>query len=136
MTATDESNRGVAMRKIVLFAAFAIAVMTIVTSSFRHSEVYRQAMAQAVADPQVREQIGEPIKPDWLISGEMHLNGRSGTANMIIPITGPRGRGRIHAFAQKSDGVWRFTWLRVDVANRSAAIDLLSSQPPEPHEYR
>jgi hypothetical protein len=118
-----------------LLATFGISVMTVITSSFRRSEVYKQAMAQAAASPQVREQIGEPITPAWLISGEMHVSGSGGTANMIIPISGPRGRGRIHAVAQKSGGVWRFTWLRVDVTNQSAAIDLLSSGPSGPREF-
>lgn len=119
----------------VLLAGFAIAVMTVITSSFRHSDVYKQAMAQAATNPQVREKIGEPIKPDWLISGELHVNGNSGSANMIIPISGPQGRARIHAVAQKIGGVWRFTCLRVDLANQAADIDLLTSQPPEPRDF-
>jgi hypothetical protein len=113
----------------MLIAAFAMIMVTIITSSFRHSDVYKQAIAQAAANPQVRERIGEPIKPDWLISGEINLSGNSGKANLVIPISGPRGRGKIHAVAQKGGGVWRFTCLQVDLANQSA-IDLLSIPPP------
>jgi hypothetical protein len=120
---------------VVLLAAFSIMVMTIITSSFRHTEVYQQAMAQTTANPQVRELIGEPIKPAWLISGEMHLNGSSGNANLLIPISGPRGRGKIHAVAHKRDGIWRFTWLHVDMANHSTSIDLLSTQTPESRDF-
>jgi len=119
----------------VLLAAFVIGLMTVVTSSFRHSDVYQQAIAQATANLQVRERIGEPIKPGWLISGEMNMSSGSGKANLIIPISGPRGRGRIHAVAQKSGGVWRFTCLQVDVANQSTSIDLLSIQPPVERDF-
>ena len=119
----------------VLLAAFVIGLMTVITSSFRHSDVYQQAIAQATANLQVRERIGEPIKPGWLISGEMNMSSGSGKANLIIPISGPRGRGRIHAVAQKSGGVWRFTYLQVDAANRSASIDLLSIQPPVERDF-
>jgi len=119
----------------VLLAAFVIILMTVITSSFRHSDVCKQAIAQATANLQVRERIGEPIKPDWLISGELNVNGSSGKANLVIPISGPRGRGRIHAVAQKSGGVWRFTYLQVDVANQPASIDLLSIQPPEEKDF-
>ncbi len=118
----------------VLIAAFAMIMVTIITSSFRHSDVYKQAIAQAAANPQVRERIGEPIKPDWLISGEINLSGNSGKANLVIPISGPRGRGSIHAVAQKGGGVWRFTCLQVDLANQSA-IDLLSIQPPAQPDF-
>lgn len=119
----------------VLLAGFALAVMTIITTSSRHSDVYKGAIAQAAANPQVREQIGEPIKPDWLISGEVHVSGSSGSANMIIPISGPHGRGRIHAVARKNAGVWQFTWLQVDVANQSTGIDLLATQPQAPRDF-
>jgi hypothetical protein len=120
---------------LVLLAAFGIILMTAITSSFRQSDVYKQAIAKATANPQVRERIGEPIQPDWLISGEMNVSGNSGKANLIIPISGPRGRGRIHTVAQKSDGVWRFTYLQVELADQSASIDLLSIQPPEQRDF-
>jgi hypothetical protein len=115
----------------VLLAAFVIILMTVITSSFRHSDVYKQAIAQATANPQVRERIGEPIKPDWLVSGQLNVSGNSGKANLVIPISGPRGRGSIHAVAQKDGGVWRFRYLQVDLANQSASIDLLSTEPSE-----
>jgi hypothetical protein len=119
----------------VLLAALGIILMTVITSSFRHSDVYKQAIAQTTANTQVCEQIGEPIKPDWLISGQLNVSGSSGKANLIIPISGPRGRGRIHAVAQKSGGVWRFTYLQVELANQSSSIDLLSIQPSELREF-
>jgi hypothetical protein len=65
----------------------------------------------------------------------MNLSSGSGKADMVIPISGPRGRGRIHAVAQKSGGVWRFTYLQVDVANQSTSIDLLSIQPPVERDF-
>jgi Cytochrome oxidase complex assembly protein 1 len=115
----------------VLLAVLGIFLLTVITSSFRHSDVYKQAIVQATANPQVREQIGEPVQPDWLVSGELNVSGGSGKANLVIPISGPRGRGSIHAVAQKSGGVWRFTYLQVDFANQSPSIDLLSAEPSE-----
>lgn len=119
----------------LFLTVFGLILMTVITSSFRHSDVYKQAIALATANTQVHEQIGEPIKPDWLISGELNVSGSSGKANLVIPISGPRGRGRIHAVAQKSGGVWRFTYLQVDFANQSASIDLLSIQPREQRDF-
>jgi hypothetical protein len=63
------------------------------------------------------------------------VSGNSGKANLVIPISGPRGRGRIHAVAQESGGIWRFTHLQVDFANQSASIELLSIQPPEQRDF-
>jgi hypothetical protein len=73
----------------VLLAAFVIGLMTVITSSFRHSDVYQQAIAQATANLQVRERIGEPIKPGWLISGEMNMSSGSGKSESDHSNIGP-----------------------------------------------
>ena len=120
---------------ILLIAVFGAVVMTVVTTSFRSSDVYKQALAKAGESLQVREQIGEPIQAAWLISGDLHLNGSTGNANLSIPISGPRGRGLIRAVASKSGGVWRFSFLQVSVAGQGVCIDLLSVQPPAEREF-
>jgi len=119
---------------LFLVGIFVVVLMTIITTSFRSSDVYKQAMAEAAANAQVHERIGETIQADWLISGQLNVNGSTGNANLSIPISGTRGRGTIQAVAYKSGGVWRFTKLQVMVAGRAAGIDLLSGegsgQPP------
>ena len=109
-----------------LMGIFAGTLITIITMSFHGSDVYKQALAKAADSPQVREQIGEPIKPAWLISGQLNSAGSSGSANLSIPISGPRGKGVIRAVAYKTGGVWRFKSLEVSVDGQSATIDLLS----------
>ena len=114
---------------LLLMAAFGIFVITIVTTSFRHSEAYEQALTMAKANPQVREEIGEPIATAWFVSGQLNVNGSSGHADLSIPISGPRGKGNIRAVANKRGGTWTFTWLQVTIDGHSEAIDLLSGQP-------
>ena len=113
----------------VLMAAFGILVITIVTASFRHSEVYTRALTMAKEDSRLREEIGEPIEAGWLVSGQLNVNGSSGHADLSIPISGPRGKGHIRAVANKRSGIWTFTWLQVIFDGHSDAIDLLSEQP-------
>ena len=120
---------------LVLIVLFGGAVMTIVTTMFRNSDVYREAMIRAAADPQVRERMGEPIQAAWLISGDLHVSGSTGGANLSIPISGPRGKGVIRAVASKAGGVWRFNYLQVNVVGRSEPIDLLSVQPPVERDF-
>lgn len=120
---------------VLLFAVFGGVVATIVTTSFRSSDVYKQALAKAVQNTEVRGQLGEPILPAWLITGELHVNGSSGNANISIPISGPRGRGLIRAVAIKSSGIWRFTYLQVSVNGQPGCIDLLSIQPPPERDF-
>jgi hypothetical protein len=115
---------------IFLVAMFVALLMTVITTSFRSSDVYKQAMAQAAASEPVRAQIGNPIKADWLIAGELKVNGDRGSANLSIPISGSRGRGTIRAVASKSGGVWRFSSLQVVVAGHRSVIDLLPTADP------
>ena len=47
----------------LLIGIFGSIVMTIITTSFHNSDVYKQAVAKAVENSQVRDAIGEPIHP-------------------------------------------------------------------------
>ena len=120
---------------LLLIVVFGGTVMTIMTTSFRSSDVYKQALTRTAASPQVRELIGEPIQPAWLISGDLHINGSTGNANLSIPIAGPRAKGVIRAVATKSGGVWSFSYLQVNIEGQSACIDLLSIQPPAERDF-
>lgn len=113
---------------IFLLVVYGMFIAAIVTSSFRHSDAYQQAMAIASANPRVREQIGDPIHPHWLISGHLHVNGDTGNANFAIPVSGPRGKGQIRVIAYKN-GVWTFTCLQVWIDGQSEKIDLLQNPP-------
>ena len=119
---------------VLLLGLFIITLFTVINTSFRRSDVYKEAMSRATGSLQVREQLGEPIKPAWLISGQLNVRGSTGSANLSIPILGPRGRGLIRAVAQKS-GVWRFTCLRVSIEGQPGNIDLLSAQTPQERKF-
>ena len=114
---------------LLLIGIFGSIVMTIITTSFHNSEVYKQAVAKASKNSQVREAIGEPIHPAWFVSGQLNVAGSTGNANFLIPISGSRGRGTIRAVASRSSGVWRFAYLQVSIEGRSETIDLLSTEP-------
>jgi hypothetical protein len=114
---------------IILVGMFVGLLMMVITTSFRSSDVYKQAMSQAAANEQVRAQIGDSIKADWLISGELKVSNETGSADLSIPISGSRGRGTIRAVASKSGGVWRFSCLQVVVEGHRSVIDVLAGVP-------
>jgi hypothetical protein len=114
---------------LLLGVLFVGILMTIITTSMRSSDAYKDALASATENSEVRAAIGEPIKPAWLIAGEIKVSGSAGYANLTIPITGSHGQGVIHAVAAKSEGVWRFSFLAVHVQGHTADIDLLPIQP-------
>jgi len=119
---------------LFLMAAFSAITIGSISITFRSSDVYKQAIARAAANVQVRDQVGDPMKAGWFIFGDLKYNGSSGSANFSIPISGPRGKGRIRVVAYKNQ-VWRFTYLQVYVLGQSQAIDLLSFQPPAERDF-
>ena len=119
---------------VLLMALFAAGLISLISETVHHSDVYQQAMTRATADAQVHEQIGDPVHAGWIIVGDLKLNGSAGYANFSIPISGPRGKGRIRVVANRS-GVWRFTYLQVYVEGQPKSIDLLSIQPPAERDF-
>ena len=119
---------------LLLMALFGVGLFSVINATFHHSDVYRLAMTRAGENAQVREQIGEPIKPGWMIVGELKLNGSTGYANFSIPISGSRGKGKIRVVASKNV-TWRFSYLQVYVDGQSQCIDLLSIQAPVERDF-
>lgn len=119
---------------VLLIAIGGTILVSVIMASFRHSDVYKEAMTKASASTQVRERMGEPIHAGWFVSGQLNVSGSTGTANLSIPIAGPRGRGVIRAAASKN-GVWRFSCLQVEIRDQPGIVDLLSVQPPAEREF-
>ena len=110
---------------IVIVVAAALAITEI---SFHSSRPYKQAFARTARDPQVRQLMGEPIRAAWFTAGHLNSGAITGTADFTIPISGPRGKGRIRVVALK-DYFWKLTCLQVYIDGQPQPIDLLSTQP-------
>lgn len=124
------------MTIIVLIVVFVGGIFALVFGSMKSSDAYTQAMARVEADPQVADKLGRPLSPGWFISGNVNVNGDSGDANLSIPISGPKGKGKVYVEAKKSAGLWQFSTLQVEVDGQPGRIDLLqetrAAQPAPP----
>ena len=114
----------------LLFLTFVGSILVIVFNAMRSTDVYREALARAKADPAVIEALGSPIKDGFLVSGNTNVNGASGETNLAIPISGPRGKGTIYVSANKSLGQWNYLGLVVEVGQTDKRIDLLQRSAP------
>jgi hypothetical protein len=115
---------------VLLFLAFIGSIVAIVFSAMKSTNVYREALARAKADPAVIEALGSPIKDGFLVSGNTSVNGASGESNLAIPISGPKGKGTIYVSANKSLGQWNYSGLVVEVGETHKRIDLLQKSAP------
>jgi hypothetical protein len=109
-----------------ILALFVLFVFT----AFRHTDVFREAVARAEANPQVRAELGGPIREGWWVLGQVRTTGPSGRASLSIPLKGSLKDGTLHAVAHKSAGIWRYDTLEVAVEGRPGRISLLVGEGP------
>ncbi len=114
----------------LMFLVFAGSIVVIVFSAMKSTDVYKEALARAKADPAVIEALGSPIKDGFLVSGNSNVNGASGESNLAIRISGPKGKGTIYVSATKSLGRWVYSGLVVEVSGTHKRIDLLQTATP------
>ena len=110
---------------ILLFGAFIAVVVGAASGMMKSSDAYKEGLARAQASAAVTEALGTPIAPGWFTSGSVNVSGGSGEAHLEIPISGPKGKGKIYVEATKSTGEWSYSKLEVVIAASGEHIDLL-----------
>jgi len=114
----------------LLLVVFVGSILFVVFSAMKSTDVYKDALARAKADPAVIQAVGLPIKDGFLVSGNTNVNGASGESNLAIPISGPKGKGTIYVSAKKSLGQWNYSGLVVEIGQTHERIDLLQRSAP------
>src|SRR6266508_1514357 len=89
-------------------AGFMVVVHLVVQTFFRSSDVYAQALARVHSNAEIIHELGEPVRPGWSIGGSVQTTIGSGNADLVIPLSGPSGRGTLYVIAQKKAGAWHF----------------------------
>jgi hypothetical protein len=109
---------------LVIAISFVALLVMAVFGMMKSSDAYKDAVAQAKANPAVQAALGVPIDEGMLITGNVNVNNDSGDANLAIPLSGPNGAGTLYVEAVKSAGEWSYSTLRLDTG--SEHIDLLN----------
>jgi hypothetical protein len=110
---------------ILIFCAFIAVVVGAASGMMKSSDAYKEGLARAQASTAVTEALGTPITPGWFTSGSVNVSGGSGDAHLEIPISGPKGKGKIYVEATKSAGDWSYSKLEVVIAASGEHLDLL-----------
>lgn len=113
---------------VILFAGFIGLVFYGVTSIMRSSEVYQTALRNARGNAELVSALGEPITEGIFISGKISEGGATGSAELAIPISGPRGEATLYVVASESAGQWTFRQLIVEISKTEDRIDLLQEK--------
>jgi hypothetical protein len=70
--------------------------------------------------------LGTPIEEGWMVSGSINTSTTSGDADLAVPISGPKGRGKIFVTAHKSSGAWEYQVMLAAIDGSDQRINLLS----------
>src|SRR6476620_4339409 len=108
----------------LLFLAFVGSIVVLVFTAMKSTDVYKEALARAKADPAVVQALGSPIKDGFLLSGNTNVNGASGDSNLAIPISGPKGKGTIYVSAHKAPARGNYSGIVVEVGQKHERIAL------------
>lgn len=111
---------------IILFIAFAGTMFMGVTSLFKDSEPYKNALLKAQTNEVVIEAIGEPIETSGMTKGSINYSNGEGHTNLDIPIKGPKGKAIIRVVADKHSDEWEYILMEVIVTETQDKIPLLS----------
>jgi len=86
---------------------FVGGLMFTVENSIHSSEIYQASLKEAESSPCVTAAIGSPLTPGWGTSGSTTESSENGTAELSIPVHGPKGKGDLNLEGEKQRGVWR-----------------------------
>ena len=60
------------------------------------SPPYQDGIARAQSSAEVKAALGEPIETDGMVSGNINYSNDTGSADLTVPIKGPKGTGTLH----------------------------------------
>ncbi len=110
---------------IMIGCLFVMSILGVATTALKSSDAYAIALSAAQHDPTVTAELGSPLQVGWFVSGSVHVSGRTGHADLSIPVSGSVRSGKLSAVADKAAGVWTLSKLNVTVNGRPGALDLL-----------
>ena len=92
---------------VVLCGGCCGGLFLLAISKIKSSEPYQMALEQVQNDPQVIEQLGEPIEEaSWLPVGEITVENGGGEARLDFDVAGPKGKAHVRAQARRVAGKW------------------------------
>lgn len=118
---------------MLCIAGFIALLFGMINGMMRSSEPYQTAMQRAQAQPQVVAALGEPIETGWFVQGNISTQGTQGSADLAIPLSGPRGKGVLYVVGEQTAGQWHYEVMLVRVPGQAEAIELrLPQEQPSP----
>ncbi len=97
-----------------------------IASKALRSGPYETAMQKILADPTLKQELGEPIEEvSWIPAGRLEFENDRGEADLRFDLSGPKGQAKAHMQARCTNAKWELTVLEVTLAS-GKTIQLLT----------
>lgn len=104
---------------VILVGGIVFAALT----ALKSSDVYQGALRIARTHPSAVERLGEPIQDGWFVQGKITQGPNNASANLQIPVSGPKASGTLNVGASSDSGAW--TYQRLDLVVGGETVSLL-----------
>lgn len=101
------------------------AMVSEVTDMFKGSVPYETGMTTLLQNELVIEKLGEPIESNGMFQGNINYENGNGTADLKIPVKGPKGEADLLVIAKKTGEVWTYTTMKVTFSEGEETLDLI-----------
>jgi hypothetical protein len=74
----------------------------------------------------VIEKLGQPIEADGMFQGNINYENNNASADIKVPVKGPKGEGTVTVIAEKENDVWSYQLMQVEINDTDEVINLLN----------
>ena len=113
---------------VILIAVFVFSLVTGVSALFKESQPYQTALTKTQESEWVIDKLGEPIETTGMAQGNISIQNNEGTADLKIPVKGPKDSGEILVWGKKSGDSWTYTYIRFKVSGSEEVYDLINNR--------
>ncbi len=110
---------------IVLFFIFLGSLIFGVNEFFTQSTPHQDSLAKVNQDEYVVNILGKPIETNGIMNGSISYQNSRGSADISIPIKGPKGEAQLYVIGTKQDEQWAYTEMYVIISETDEQIDIL-----------
>ncbi|WP_074406941.1 cytochrome c oxidase assembly factor Coa1 family protein [Aquimarina megaterium] len=116
---------------IVLFFIFLGSLIFGVSELITESTPYQDALVKVNEDEYVVNILGEPIETNGIMNGSLSYKNNTGSADISIPIQGPKGEAQLYVVGTKQNDQWTYKEMYVIIDETDEQIDLLGYKQNE-----
>lgn len=116
---------------IIIIAVIAIgSIFYGVANAIEDSQPYEYALEKINADEDLINALGSPIEKDGMVQGSWNYTNGKKSANMVVPISGPKGSGTLFVEATGEDDDWTYDVIRVEIGD-SETFNIIETDSSE-----